>query len=843
MVNISLIVDGKKVNAPPGTTILSACQQAGIYIPTLCFHPYLSPPFELQSADFVFRGEQKIVNKAPESKQYSGCGLCVVQIQGQEQLVKACDTEIREGMEITTNTEKVNLKRQENLSFILATHPHACLTCAQNQGCSLEPCTNNVEPNERCCSKFGRCEIQKVAEYIGIRKETPKYTFRNLSMIKDEPLFTFDYNLCIGCLRCVQVCKEKRGVGALGFVIQNGEVLIGTIAPTLKDSGCKFCGACVEVCPSGTLLDKGIKGIPTEKELVPCISACPIGMDAPSYITSIAEKNFGLAQKIIKEKTPFPQVLGRICFHPCEVNCKRSFIDEPVAICALKRFAYEFEGEEITEAKLPNTGKKAAIIGSGPAGLSCAYYLAKLGHKVTVYESQAEPGGMLRYGIPDFRLPREVVKKEIHQILKLGIELKTNTVFGRDITLEQLNSHFDAIFLSFGTQASKKIDLEGIELEGVWWGLEFLRKVKSGENIKLKEKVAVIGGGDVAIDVAMTALRITSSELQIFCLEEKDQMPAHLWQVQQALEEGVILNCGWGPKKILGGGKNVTGVELVKCISVFDQNGNFNPRFDEPQKKCLEVGTIIFAIGQTLDSSIFNGHDLNSITENGRIKVNPDTLETNLKGLFAGGDAVSGPRSVVEAIQMGRKAAASIDRFLGGEGNLDKNIEAEAILIPQEQNGWIGRDPSFAVRPRVSIPTLSGEQRKKSFSELELGYSPKQGLKEARRCLRCDLRLKIPKVCLPPKLYLEFTLEKINSMVEKEGVFQLLDQKQKVILITGTPNLRQSLQTEFKNRKNIRYFIFEENQMYTQRETELLQQFLQRNGKLPQGNEEIDDLY
>ncbi len=842
MVNISLIVDGKKVNAPPGTTILSACQKAGIYIPSLCFHPYLSPPFELETSDFIYRGQQKLEKQATNSKKYAGCGLCLVQMQEGE-LVKACNTEIQEGMEISTNTEKVNLKRQENLSLILATHPHACLTCAQNQGCSLEPCTNNVEVNERCCSKFGRCEIQKVAEFVGIRKETPKYTFRNLPIIKDELLFNFDYNLCIGCLRCVQVCKEKRGVGALGFVIQNGEVLVGTIAPTLKDSGCKFCGACVEVCPSGTLLDKNIKGIPTEKELVPCVSTCPIGMDAPAYISSIAKDNFSLAQKIIKQKTPFPQVLGRACFHPCEINCRRSFIDDPVAICALKRFAFEDEIDQTPEIKSAPTGKKVAIIGSGPAGLSCAYYLAKLGHKVTVFESQAEPGGMLRYGIPDFRLPKEIVDNEINQILTIGIELKTNTVFGKDLTLEQLKSNFDAIFLSIGTQASKRINLEGIELEGVLWGLEFLKKVKSGEAVKLNQKIAVIGGGDVAIDVAMTALRLSAKDVHVFCLEEKDQMPAHPWQVQQALEEGIVLNCGWGPKKIVGDDKNVSGVEVVKCISVFDQAGNFNPQFDESQKKFLEVGTIIFAIGQTLDSSIFNGNELKSIPENGRIKVNPDTSETNLKGLFAGGDAVSGPRSVVEAIHMGRKAAVSIDKFLGGAGNIDENLEGENGLTSPKQSDWLGREVNSAEKRRVPIPTLSAEVRKKRFSELELGYDHQQGLKEAGRCLRCDLRLKIPEVCLPPKIYLEFTSDKIYSIAEKEGVFQLLDRNQKVILISGTPNLRQSLHAELKNRKNVHYFIFEENQMYTQRETELLQQFLQRNGKLPQANEEIDDLY
>lgn len=844
METISLTIDGEQVRIAAGSSILSACQKANIYVPTLCSHPDLSPPFDLAPSDFIFRGNQKIENADPSSRRYPGCRLCLVQVQGEDRPVRACATEALNGQIISTNTDKVNLKRQENLSSILANHPHACLTCAQNRGCSLEPCTNNVAVVERCCPKFNRCEIQKVAEFIGISRETPRYTFRNLPVVKGEPLYAIDYNLCIGCLRCVQICREQRGVGALGFVFQNGEVLVGTIAPTLKDSGCKFCGACVEVCPTGTLLDKAIKGIPTERDLVPCISACPVGMDVPGYVTAIAERDLSRARKIIKEKAPFPRVLSRVCFHPCEQECRRSFLNEPVAICALKRFAFESGSEEEEEEKVSRTtGRKVAVVGAGPAGLTAAYYLARSGHSVAVFESGAEPGGMLRYGIPDFRLPRALVAKEISQILKQGIELRTNTVFGRDITLETLQPNFDALFLAFGAQGSKKLKLEGIDREGVLWGLDFLRKVKSGERIRLKDKVAVIGGGDVAIDVAMTALRLNAQEVHLFCLEERDRMPAHPWQIEQALDEGVVIHCSWGPKRIVGDGNQVAGVELVKCLSVFEQDGTFQPAFDESQGIFQEAGSIIFAIGQTLDASIFVDGISRRLVQDGKIRIKPDTLETSLSGVFAGGDAVSGPASVVEAIQMGRRAAVAIDKFLGGEGRLEGKAGEEKRTASRDHPGWLGREDGFAGYSRIPIPTPPAEQRKKSFAELECGYDLEHGVKEAQRCLRCHLRLQISRIGLPPEKHLEFTEGKIKTIPDIEGVFQLLDTNRKVILISGTSHLRESLHGELKTRKQAAYFIFEENKMYTQRETELLQQFLQRYGKLPEGNDEVGDLY
>jgi len=844
MPNIHLTVDGKPVDVPPGTSLLAACQKARSYVPTLCSHPYLSPPFELPPAGSVFRGRQKIENDGGTTRKYEGCGLCLVQVAGEEKLSRACDTEVREGMGIFTDTEAVRRRRQENLSVILADHPHVCLTCAQNEGCSMEPCTNNFEAFERCCSKFGRCEIQRVAAHVGISKEIPRYVFKNRPIIKDEPLFLIDYNLCIGCLRCVQVCKEKRGVGALDYVFQNGAVVVGTTAPTLKDSSCRFCGACVEVCPSGALLDKDVRRVPSEKDLVPCRVACPIGMDAAGYVTAIAEENFELAQFIIRERTPFPLTLGRVCVHPCEDVCRRSHLDVPVAICALKRFVFEPEMVESKNGKkAPATDKKIAVVGSGPAGLTATYYLARLGHSVTVFESEAEPGGMLRYGIPDFRLPRRVVETEINRILADGVELKTNTRLGRDVTLETLQSQFDAILLAIGTQEGKRLNLEGTDLKGVWGGLNFLRKVKTGERIGLTGKVAVIGGGDVAVDAAMTALRLAVESVEIFCLERKEELPAHPWQLRQALDEGVVLNCSWGPKLVVGNGNGVVGIELVKCVSVFDRNGNFRPQLDESQKLSRDVSTVIFAVGQTLDSSIFEGDDFKALIEKDKVRVNPNTLETSLKGIFAGGDAVSGPSSIVEAIRMGQIAAQSIDRHLGGSGVREVPFEPIEVRASRQPAGWLGRQEGFGHRPRVLVPALPAEQRKRNFTEIESGYDRIAGVAEASRCLQCQLRLAIPAIGLPPEEYLEFSEENIKAVPDKEGVFQLLDRNKKIILIAGTPNLQRLLAEELRAGREARHFVFEENKLYTQRETELLQRFLQQNGKLPEGNEELEDLF
>ncbi|NHJ33193.1 MAG: 4Fe-4S dicluster domain-containing protein, partial [Asgard group archaeon] len=403
METISISINGTKVNAKKGSTILEASQNSEIYIPSLCAHPDLPPLVGLQPNEEIFQGDSKFKNK--DSQKHQGCQLCVVKIEGIEGLPTACSTIIEEDMVILTETPEIQNLRREKLMNILSKHPHACLMCAQREGCAREPCSPNVPVEERCCPILGRCELQKVAECIGIREDTLRYKPQGRTIIEDEPLFIRNYELCIGCTRCVRACRDLRGVEALGFVYSNGETIVGSIAPTLKESGCKFCGACVEVCPTGALTDKDILWAEREKQLVPCRETCPLGIDVPRYIRLITEKKYAEAAAVVREKTPFPSVLGRVCFHDCELECRRNQINEPIAICTLKRFAMDHDNE-LWKPKIKigsSTGKKVAVVGSGPAGLTAAYYLRRIGHFVTVFEGSSYIGGMLRVGIPEYR--------------------------------------------------------------------------------------------------------------------------------------------------------------------------------------------------------------------------------------------------------------------------------------------------------------------------------------------------------------------------------------------------------------------------------------------------------
>ena len=838
MDTVTLTIDDTEVKVERGTTMLEAAQSVNIYIPAICYHPDLPPASEIKLDDQVYRGGELVKNSGSNPKEFEGCQLCVVEIEGTEGFPTACDTPVREGMIVHTNTPKVQELRRENLAKILAKHPHACLVCAEKEGCSREPCSLNVPVNERCCDRFGNCELQKVAEYIGIREDVPRYVFRDLP-VAETPLFVRDYNLCISCGRCVRVCRDVRGVEALGIVYDGEDYVIGTVGPSLKESECRFCGACVEVCPTGALMDRDLRWPPPEEDLVPCKHTCPAGIDVPRYIHLISEGKFSEAAAVIHEKVPLPTVLGYLCHHPCETECRRGKLNEPMSICALKRYAAgQDTGLWKTNLEVaPPTGKKVAIVGSGPAGLTAAYYLAKKGHSVTVFESLPEYGGMMRVGTPPYRLPREILEKDVNEILKLGVEIETDTPIGQKLTLDDLSSQYEAIFLAVGAHLSRMLKIEGIELKGVLWGVDFLRDVNLGQDVKVEERVLVIGGGNVAIDVARTALRLGAKEVQLACLESREEMPAHPWEIEEAVEERVILNVSWGPKKILGDGQNVTGLELVRCTSVFDENGSFNPSFDEKLTKSIETDMVIIAIGQASDLS-FVGEDRGIEVEKGTIQVDQTTLQTSDPKIFAGGDVVSGAASVIEAIAVGRKAAVSIDKYLGGDGVIDETLIETEVPSP-----WLGREEGFEDKGRVQVPCLPLEQRLQGFSVVELGLNKEEAVKEAKRCLRCDLRLQISPVTPPPEKWLEFNQQNVSTVPETNGVYQLLDEKKTIIYIAGTPNLRQALEEKLKTVEKARYFGYEENPMYTMRESELIQKFLKEHGRMPELNEELFDLF
>jgi NADPH-dependent glutamate synthase beta subunit-like oxidoreductase len=640
----------------------------------------------------------------------------------------------------------------------------------------------------------------------------------------------------------VRACRDLRGVEALGFIYQNGEATVGTVASTLGDSACKFCGACVEICPTGALTDKELKAGEREASLVPCIYACPAGIDVPKYVYLIGQGRFADAVAVVREKVPFPRVLGKACARPCETQCRRGKVDEAISICALKGFASEQATDAWnSRAKFAQpTGKRVAIIGSGPAGLTAAYYLAKLGHSVAVFDSMPELGGMLRYGVQEYRLPNEDFQKDLKDIMGERIEVKKNVVFGRDLTIEGLKREcYNAILVSTGLPISRRLRVEGVNLKGVLGGLDFLRDVRLGKDVRLKDSVLVLGGGNVAMDVALAALRKGARNVQVVCLETREQMPAFKWEIEQVLEEGIPILNSYGIKKILGDGKEVTGVELVRCVSVFDQNGRFNPSFDDADTKTLKTDMAILAVGQAPDSATPSSLGIH-VSEMGTIKVNESTMETNVSGVFACGDVVLGPKSIVEASASGRRAAQVIDRYLGGNGDID-----EQLVILEKPNPWLGREEAFAFRHRVKMPTLPVERRRGNFAEVELGFDEKTALYEAKRCLRCDLRLLTSQPVLPPEKWQKFETTNVAAVPESEGVFQLLDENKMVIYIKGAINLRKELEEQLTTgNKKAKYFVYEEAKMFTMRESELLQQFLKKYGKLPDQNIGIEeDLY
>jgi NADPH-dependent glutamate synthase beta subunit-like oxidoreductase/Pyruvate/2-oxoacid:ferredoxin oxidoreductase delta subunit len=837
MDSISITINGIKVKAEKGSTILKAALDAGIYIPSICAHPDLPTLVGIKPNEVIFQGETKIKNNDPQEHQ--GCQLCVVKVEGMEGLKTSCSTIIEEDMVISTDTNEIQGFRQEKLLIFLSKHPHACLMCAQREGCSREPCSPNVPVEERCCPILGRCEMQKVAEYIGIREDIQRYKPQGRVIIEDEPFFIRNYELCIGCTRCVRVCRDVRGIEALGFVYSNGETLVGSLAPSLKESGCKFCGACIEVCPTGALTDKDILWAEREKLLVPCKETCPLKIDVPRYIRLISEKKYAEAATVIREKTPLPSVLGRVCFHDCELECRRNQLNESIAICALKRFAMDYDSE-LWKSELnikPPTGKKVAVVGSGPSGLTAAYYLKRLGHSVTIFEANSYLGGMLKQGIPEYRLPRSVLQKDLEHILSIGIDVQTDKVVGEHITFEDLEKQgFNATFLAIGAQNTKKLNLEGLDLPNILWGLEFLKKVNLGEDVKISDSVIVIGGGNVAIDVALTAKRLGAKDVQLTCLECREEMPAHEWEIQKAIDEGITLDCSWGPKRIIDGNGEIFKVELVHCDSVYDDSNAFNPIFDNANTKSVKTEKIILAIGQIPDLSLLGSESKINVSPSGLIQVKEGSLETTIPGIFAGGEVINSPSSVVDAIEMGRRATSSIDKYLGGNGNIeDKLIELD---VPSPN---LGRDENFYDKSRVTMPLLSLEQRQNSFDEIELGFNEKLALEEANRCLKCDLRFEISSVALPPQKWLDLTTENIQNVPEIEGVIQVLNENQEIILIQGTQNMHLAIEEQLNSNPQACYFDYDEDPMFTKRESELLQQFMQEFGRFPEGNEDLDD--
>ncbi len=473
----------------------------------------------------------------------------------------------------------------------------------------------------------------------------------------------------------------------------------------------------------------------------PCQMACPAYVDIPSYITLVGMGKYREALEVLWEDIPFPGTLGRVCIHPCEDVCRRGMIDEPISICKLKRVAYDYGINNLPLPHRKETEKyqnKIAIIGAGPAGLSAGYFLARKGYRPIIFEGMPEPGGMLRWGIPAYRLPRELLAKEIDLIKSLGVKIKTNIKFGSDITIEDLKRDgYEAIFIGIGAWCCTRLPIEGIEDNpNVVECLTFLRHESLRQSM-VGERVVVIGGGNVAIDCVRTALRLNVKEVHLVYRRSRQEMPALKEEIEAAEEEGAIFTYLSSPVRVITKNDKIIGIECIRNeLSEPDESGRRRPVPIKGSEYVIPADTLITAIGQEVDSSVFSGILDIKLSPKNLIVVNPLTLETTIPGVFAGGDVVTGPATVIEAVAAGKRAAESIHRYL-------QNIPfSEDAILPMRRKVVNPIKATAEERNRKSRPPLSClpvEDRCKSFEEVELCYPKENAEIEAKRCLRCDI--------------------------------------------------------------------------------------------------------
>lgn len=558
------------------------------------------------------------------------------------------------------------------------------------------------------------------------------FSMRVASMFKTPDAIRSNYTAkvnpenCVACGQCVENCPVN--------AIQLGQKLCAKIPLpekkertardhmwSIKDYNLDYRENRQNVCEEGTS---------------PCKTACPAHIAVQGYIKLASQGKYMEALELIKKENPFPAVCGRICPHGCESECTRGEIDEPIAIDEIKKFIADQEldsDKRFIPERRHEYGKKIGIVGAGPAGLSCAYYLAIDGYKVTVFEKEDKLGGMLTLGIPSFRLEKDIVEAEIDILKEMGVEFKTGVEVGKDITLDDLRKDgYEGFYLAIGAQGGRKLGIEGENADGVITGVEFLRNVNLGKDVKLPKRAIVIGGGNVAIDVARTASRTGATDVKMFCLESREEMPALVEEIEETLEEGITIGNGWGPKRIVVENGKVTGVEFKKCTSVFNSDGCFAPKYDENDTMIVETDVVLLSIGQSIEwGSLLDGSKV-ELNRNNTAKADGLTYQTAEKDVFVGGDAFTGPKFAINAIAAGKEAAISLHRFVQPGQSLTLGRDRREYHMFDKDNVVI---EGFDNVPRQRIG--HNPEAKNSFKDDRVTFTEEQMKKETERCLGC----------------------------------------------------------------------------------------------------------
>ena len=566
--------------------------------------------------------------------------------------------------------------------------------------------------------------------------------YKNVDMVRSNYVSNVDKEKCVACGQCVENCPMN--AMKLGQKLCSTEPITENITTTYT--------------PRNNDLKEGdwnIEYRTNRQEVVdtgtaPCKTNCPAHIAVQGYIKLAAQGKYREALELIKMENPFPAICGYVCNKRCEDACTRGDLDEPIAIDDIKRFIAEQdlnkETRFIPKKRNNYSDKKIAIIGSGPAGLSCAYYLVIDGYDVTVFEKEKVVGGMMTVGIPSFVLEKSIVEAEIDVLRELGVKFKTGVEVGKDISLDNLRAEgYKAFYLAIGAQKGRMIGVEGEDYEGVVSGIEFLSRLNQDEKETISGNVAIVGGGNVAIDVARVAVRAGGKNVSMFCLENREQMPALDEEIHVAESEDITIHNSWGPKRIIGENGKVVGIEFKRCLSTFDENGRFNPKYDENDTVIVDTDNVLLSVGQAIDwCDILEGSEA-VLNPNNTIQVDEITYQTNQEDVFAGGDAVTGPRFAIDAIAAGKQAAISIHRFVQ---------TGQDLLIGRSRRDYIELDKksaiidSFDTNPRQRAAMVEGQEAKKTFRDIRSSLTEEQMLKETERCFSCGATVVDEYICV-----------------------------------------------------------------------------------------------